>query len=53
MEQITDLSLSSDSILKREVITAGRLPLLVRDHDLPVNRGIGSISRRENKTANQ
>ena len=48
----TDLSLSSDSILKREVITAGRL-LFSSGTMISRSTEIGSISRRENKTANQ
>jgi hypothetical protein len=48
----TDLSLSSDSILKREVITAGRL-LFSSGTMISRSTEIGSLSRRENKTAKQ
>jgi hypothetical protein len=45
-----DLSLSSDSVLKREVMTASRL-LFSSGTMISRSTEIGSISRRENKTA--
>jgi len=48
----TDLSLSSDSILKREVTTAGRL-LFSSGTMISRSTEIGSIPRRENTTAKQ